>query len=221
VPLNAAVDVPEGLSDAAAAALVNPALSSWLPLSRLGAQGATVLVVGATGTSGLLAVQTAKALGAARVVAAGRNVDGLARATELGADATVTLSDDLAAPLADAVGPDGAYDIVLDYLWGPPAAAVLRALVANKVDPHRPVRFVNIGNLAGAELALPAAAIRSSAIQISGHGIGSFPLELQAPAVAAAFDAAAAGRLSIDFVEHPLRDVETAWDLPQRLVLVP
>ena len=221
VPLRAVVDVPEGVSDATAAAIVNPAASSWLPLSRLGAEGATVLVHGATGTSGLLAVQVARALGASRVVAAGRNADSLARATELGADATVTLADDLAGPLAEAAGPDGAYDIVLDYLWGPPAATVLQALVANKVDPHRPVRFVNIGNLAGAELALPAATIRSSAIQVSGHGIGSFPLELQGPAVAALFAAAADGRLTVDYVEHPLSEVGTVWDLPERLVLVP
>lgn len=217
----AVVDVPDALSDATAAAIVNPAASSWLPLNRLGADGATVLVLGATGTSGLLAVQTARALGAARVVAAGRNAAGLARAAELGADATVTLADDLTGPLAQAAGPDGAYDIVLDYLWGSPAAAVLQALVANKVDPHRPVRFVNIGNLAGPEIALPAALIRSSAIEVSGHGIGSFPLELQGPAVAALYAAAADGRLSVDYVERPLREVETAWDLPERLVLVP
>jgi NADPH:quinone reductase-like Zn-dependent oxidoreductase len=218
---NAAVEVPDGLSDATAAALVNPAASSWVPLSRLGAEGATVLVNGATGTSGLLAVQTARALGAARVVAVGRNADGLARASELGADATVTLTDDLAAPLAEAAGPDGAYDIVLDYLWGAPASAVLQALVTNKVDPHRPVRFVNIGNLAGAELPLPAAVIRSSAIQISGHGIGNFPLELMAPAVGAMFAAAVEGRLTVGYVERPLSEVETAWDLPDRLVLIP
>jgi len=216
-----AVEVPDGLSDAAAAALVNPAASSWIPLSRLGAEGATVLVVGATGTSGLLAVQTARALGAARVVAAGRNAAGLARASELGADATVTLGDDLAAPLAEAAGPDGAYDIVLDYLWGPAASAVLQALVANKVDPHRPVRFINIGNLAGAELPLAAATLRSTAIQVSGHGIGSFPTELMSPGVGAMFAAAVEGRLTVDFVERPLSEVESAWDLPERLVLVP
>ncbi len=221
VPVAAAVDVPEGLSDATAAALVNPAASSWIPLSRLGAEGATVLVLGATGTSGLLAVQTAKALGAARVVAAGRNANGLARATALGADATVTLGVDLAAPLADAAGTDGAYDVVLDYLWGPPALGVLDALVTNGVDPHRPVRFVNIGNLAGAELPLTAATLRSRAIEVSGHGIGSFGMELMGPAVAAMFAAAVDGRLTVDFVEHPLSEVETAWDLPERLVLVP
>ena len=221
VPVAAAVDVPEGLSDTTAAALVNPAASSWVPLSRLGAEGATVLIIGATGTSGLLAVQAAKAQGAARVVALGRNAAGLARAAELGADATVMLGDDLAAPLAEAAGPDGAYDIVLDYLWGPPALAVLQALVTNKVDPHRPVRFVNIGNLAGAELALPAAVVRSSAIQVSGHGIGSFPMELMGPAVRAMFAAALEGRLTVDFVERPLSEVGAAWDLPERLVLVP
>lgn len=221
VPEAAAVEVPDGLSDATAAALVNPAASSWIPLNRLGAEGATVLVVGATGTSGLLAVQTARALGAARVVALGRNPDGLARASELGADATVVLGDDLAGPLAEAAGPDGAYDIVLDYLWGPPASAVLQALVANKVDPHRGVRFVNIGNLAGAELSLPAAVLRSSAIQLSGHGIGNFPMELMAPAVGAMFAAAAEGKLTVDYVERPLSEVESAWDLPERLVLVP
>lgn len=218
VPTGAAVEVPEGLSDATAAALVNPAASSWVPLSRLGAEGATVLVLGATGTSGLLAVQTASALGAARVVAVGRNVDGLARATELGADATVELGGDLAAPLAAAAG---AYDIVLDYLWGPPASAVLAALVANKVDPHRPVRFVNIGNLAGAELPLAATVLRSSAIEVSGHGIGSYPMELMPPAVGAMFAAAVEGRLTVDYVEHPLSEVESAWDSPGRLVLVP
>ena len=215
------VEVPEGLSDATAAALVNPAASSWVPLSRLGAEGKTVLVVGATGTSGLLAVQVAKALGAAHVVAAGRNADGLARASALGADATVTLADDLAAPLAEAAGPGGAYDIVLDYLWGPPASAVLNALVANKVDPHRPVQLVNIGNLAGAELPLAAATLRSSAIHLSGHGIGSFPLELVPPAVAAMFAAAVDGKLTVDYIERPLSEVESAWDLPERLVLVP
>lgn len=221
VPEAAAVEVPEGLSSGTAAALVNPAASSWIPLTRLGAEGATVLVLGATGTSGLLAVQAAKALGAARVVAVGRNAEGLARAARLGADATVPLADDLAAPLADAAGPGGAYDIVLDYLWGPPAKAVLDALVVNKTDPHRPVRFVNIGNLAGADLPLSAATIRSSAIQVSGHGIGNFPIELMAPAVRALFAAAVEGQLSVDFVERPLREVESAWDLPERLVLVP
>ena len=218
VPDGPAVEVPEGLSDATAAALVNPALSSWIPLSRLGVEGATVLVLGATGTSGLLAVQVAKALGAGRVVAAGRNADGLARATELGADATVTLAEDLTGPLAEAAG---AYDVVLDYLWGPPASAVLRGLVANKVDPHRPVRVVNIGNLAGADLPLPATTLRSSAIQVSGHGIGSFPTELVAPAVAAVFAAAVEGKLTVDYVERPLSEVESAWDLPERLVLIP
>jgi NADPH:quinone reductase-like Zn-dependent oxidoreductase len=178
-------------------------------------------VLGATGTSGLLAVQTARALGATRVVAVGRNADGLARAAELGADATVALADDLSAPLAEAAGPDGAYDIVLDYLWGPPASSVLAALVANKVDPHRPVRFVNIGNLAGPELAMAAATLRSSAIEVFGHGIGSFPIELVPPATAAMFAAAAEGRLTVDHVERPLREVESAWDLPVRLVLVP
>ena len=221
LPAGAGIDVPDGLSSATAAALVNPAGSSWIPLSRIGAEGKTVLVVGATGTSGLLAVQVAKAQGAARVVALGRNADGLARAAALGADATVILSDDLAGPLAEAAGPDGAYDIVLDYLWGAPARAVLDALVANKVDPHRPVRFVNIGNLAGAELALPAPVVRSSAIELSGHGIGSFPLELVPAATKAMFAAAVEGRLTVDFEERPLSDVETAWDHPVRLVLVP
>jgi NADPH:quinone reductase-like Zn-dependent oxidoreductase len=210
--------VPEGLSDATAAALVNPAGSSWIPLSRIGAQGKNVLVIGATGTSGLLAVQAARAQGAARVVALGRNADGLARAAELGADATISLADDLAAPLAEAAG---AYDVVLDYLWGPPARAVLDALVANKVDPHRPVRFVNIGNLAGAELAVPAAALRSSAIELSGHGIGSFPTELVPDATRAMFAAALEGKLTVDFEERPLSEVESAWDDPVRLVLVP
>ena len=80
---------------------------------------------------------------------------------------------------------------------------------------------MNIGNLAGAELPLAAATLRSSAIELSGHGIGSFPTELVPPATVAMFAAAAEGRLTVDYVERPLREVESAWDLPERLVLVP
>jgi NADPH2:quinone reductase len=212
------IEVPATLDDAHAAALVNPATSSWVPLRRTLPAGGTVLVLGATGVAGLLAVQTARALGAERVVAVGRNPAALARAAALGADVTVGLEQDLSVALQQAA--DG-YDVVLDYLWGEPALRTLTALATNRVDPTRPVRFVTVGALAGPEVAFPSALLRSSAIRLSGHGIGSAPADALPRAVVEIFAAAADGRLQVDVVTHPLREVTGVWDSTERVVLVP
>ena len=85
--------VPEGLSDEIAAALPNPGVSAWLSLAFRAklAPGENVLILGATGVTGKLAIQIAKLLGAARVVAAGRNPESLSTLHQLGADATIQL----------------------------------------------------------------------------------------------------------------------------------
>src|SRR4029077_20333496 len=104
------IDVPDGADPALAAGLGIAGMAGWLPLAwRAPLRGGeNVLVLGATGSVGLVAVQVAKLLGAARVVAAGRSVAGLERATELGADGTVRLDvDDLASAFKDAFGGSG------------------------------------------------------------------------------------------------------------------
>jgi NADPH:quinone reductase-like Zn-dependent oxidoreductase len=137
-----ALPVPNDVSDVEAAGVGNAGLAAWLPLSWRGRlrAGEVVLILGATGTSGLIAVFDAKRLGAKRVVAVGRNPEALRRARDLGADATVSLTadGDLPAAFRDAAG--GTVDVVLDYLNGAPAEAALKAM--------SPVgRMVQIGSI--------------------------------------------------------------------------
>jgi NADPH2:quinone reductase len=171
------LSVPDGIDDDTAAALPNPALSSWLPLvwrARL-KPGETVLILGATGVAGKLAIQIAKHLGAGRVVAAGRNRRVLETLPELGADATIPLDEpdqELRAAFRREAG-NKPFDVVLDYVWGHPTEVLLDALTGHDVMAHRnPLRLVEIGEMAGPTISLPAAALRSSGIEIYGSGGG-------------------------------------------------
>ncbi len=230
VPRTWCVPVPEGVDDCIAAALPNPALSSWLPLTWRAQlkRGETVLVLGATGVAGKLAVQIAKHLGAGRVVAAGRNERILQTLASLGADATIVLSqsdEDLALAFSrEALR--GHFDIVLDYVWGHPTEVLLAALTGHDVRAEsRGVRLIEIGEMAGPTVSLSAAALRSCGIEISGTGGGSVPHSVIFDAFPKVWALAASGRLHIDTERVPLADVESAWqrnDLPgRRLVIIP
>ncbi len=230
VPRTWCVPVPEGVDDCIAAALPNPALSSWLPLTWRAQlkRGETVLVLGATGVAGKLAVQIAKHLGAGRVVAAGRNEGILQTLASLGADATIALSqsdEDLALAFSrEALR--GHFDIVLDYVWGHPTEVLLAALTGHDVRAEsRGVRLIEIGEMAGPTISLSAAALRSSGIEISGTGGGSVPHSVIFEAFPKVWALAASGQLHIDTERVPLADVESAWrrnDLPgRRLVIIP
>ena len=150
------IDVPDGADPALAAGLGIAGMAGWLPLAwRAPLRGGeNVLVLGATGSVGFVAVQTAKLLGAARVVAAGRSAAGLERAMQHGADATLRLDevDDLVAAFKDAFGGEGP-SYVFDPLWGEPTAAAVQAAV-----PHATI--VNLGQSAGATSELASAAVR-------------------------------------------------------------
>ncbi|MFT3694128.1 MAG: zinc-binding alcohol dehydrogenase family protein [Kofleriaceae bacterium] len=186
------------LDPALVAAMVNPAMSSWFAL-RLRAQlvaGETVLILGATGASGSLAVQVAKHLGAARVIAVGRSRDKLAR---LGVEA-FTLEDSLAPVIAEV-------DIVLDYLWGEPAARVLAALAASK--SQRRVRYVQIGGSAGKDFAFDSAALRAIDLAILGSGIGSVKPAQIGPEIAQLLPVLPA--LSLEIERVPLARVAEVW----------
>ena len=198
--------VPEGVDDGVAVALGIAGLAGWLALtwSAKLREGESVLVLGATGTVGQVAVQGAKLLGASRVVAAGRNESALARATELGADATVQLGgEDLAERFKEAAG-DG-FDVIVDPLWGEPGVAAMEA-------SKRFTRHVALGQSAGMHASVSVATVRNKPVTIVGHTNYAIPFEDQQAAYVAMCEHAAAGRLTAEVEATPLDDVATAWE---------
>jgi len=222
--------VPDGVDDDTAAALPNPALSAWLPLvwrAQL-KPGETVLILGATGVAGKLAIQIAKHLGAGRVVAAGRNAPILETLPDLGADATIAL-DQADPELTTAFSREARrqrFDIVLDYVWGHPTEVLLDALTGHDVMAESDtLRLIEIGDMAGPTISLSAAALRSSGIEIYGSGGGSIPHTAIFEAFPKIWALAARDELRIDTEPVPLAEIENAWqrnDLQgRRLVIIP
>jgi len=217
------LDLPDDLDDVTAAAIANPGMSSWAAYAERARlkPGETVLVNGATGTSGRLAVQIARYLGAKKIIATGRDTEALKSVAALGADVTIPLVAEEAA-LDDAFKTQFAQgvDVVIDYLWGHSAERLLTA--AAKAAPEAvPIRFVQIGSTGGSDITLPSALLRSSAIEMMGSGIGSIALDRLVHAVRDLFAATAPGGFAIAFKPVPLADVEDAWsrdDSKQRTV---
>ena len=208
--------LPDGLDDAVAAGLANPAMSSWAALKARAkfVAGESVLILGATGVAGQLAVQIAKRLGARRVIAAGRNPAALEKLKALGADAVISLEQEKAA-LVDAfraeIAGDGV-DVVLDYLWGAPAESVLAAIAQKGLSHSSPrIRFVQIGNSAGATITLAGATLRSSGLELLGSGFGSASLTEIFAAVGEFFKEAAARPFDVEIKTVALKDVEPVW----------
>ncbi len=213
--------LPDGIDDATAAGIANPAMSSWVALTVRAkfVAGESVLVLGATGVAGQLAVQIAKRLGARRVVAAGRNPQALEELKGLGADQVISLDQEhgaLVSSLRDAVA-SGGVDVVLDYLWGSPAQAALEALSQKGLSKMAPrVRFVQIGSSAGTTIPLPAATLRSSGLELLGSGFGSASLDQISQALKEFFATAAANPFRTAIKTAALRDVESLWNSPER-----
>jgi NADPH2:quinone reductase len=204
------VPVPDGLDPVTAAAIANAGMSSWAALTERAhlTAGETVLVNGATGSSGRLAVRIARHLGAARIVATGRNREVL---ETLGADETIALTEDNAAlEKAFAQAVEAGVDVVLDYIWGMSARALLVA-AARTLPEGKPLRFVQIGNMSGAEIALPAQALRAAAIDLLGSGIGSVPIDRLLASIGGVFAAAGSAGLTLPVDPTPLSEVEAVW----------
>lgn len=226
IDVRRSVEVPSDADPVALAAAMNPAMSSWVALRRrIGdAPRERVLILGATGSAGRLAVQVAKLLGASRVVAAGRDADRLATLPGLGADATVSLAGDPSTVDAELEREAADVDLVIDYLWGLPAAEAMRAIVTARPDRAAPLTWVQIGSVAGATSPIPSAALRAARLQIVGSGQGSVPtrdIVAELPDLAAAVTA---GTFRIDARAVPLREVTEAWQHSggeDRVVLVP
>jgi NADPH:quinone reductase-like Zn-dependent oxidoreductase len=198
--------VPDGVADDVAAALGNAGLAAWLALSwRAGLRrGETVLILGATGVSGLIGVTAAKRLGAGRVVAAGRNRDALDRAKRLGADVTVDLSaSDLIAAYRDAAGGD--VEVVIDNVNGAAGEAALEVLALNG-------RLIHVGAMAGPTMTVRGGALRRMSADIRGFAYYHAPVDLQAQAYGELCRLAAAGAIEIDVETRPLSQIGTAWD---------
>jgi NADPH:quinone reductase-like Zn-dependent oxidoreductase len=199
-------EVAEALDDATVAALGNTGLGAWLAVSwrsRL-RPGETVLVLGATGAVGSVAVQAAKLLGAGRVVAAARPNERLAGLLERGADAIVELDgDDLTAAIKDAAG--GAVDVTIDTLWGEPAMAAIGAAA-------RFARHVQVGQLAAADMTLAAPAVRSVSLDLCGFSVAHPPIEVRRDGFLRLTTHAARGELVVDVERFPLEQVGTAWE---------
>lgn len=199
------VDLPPKLDTAIGAAIGNAGLAAWLSLTWRGqlSSGETVLVLGATGAVGSIAIQLAKLHGAGRIIAAGREPDQLRRAHELGADACVRLGlSDTGKQLVEATG-SGA-DLILDLTWGDPAMLALSAAAPG-------ARLVQVGNGAGAQAAVPADIVRSKALTILGYATYHVPRGERLSAYQHVADLAAAGKISIELQRVPLADVAHAW----------
>jgi NADPH:quinone reductase-like Zn-dependent oxidoreductase len=196
VPSRQCLPLPDQLDSVTAAAIANPAMSSWAALTERAKleAGETVPVNGATGAAGQLAVQIARRLGAAKVFATGRRPEALREAAALGADLTIPLvKDEAALDERFAAAFDNGVDVVIDYLWGRSAERLLNA--AAKAGKAPPVRFVQIGSASGETIALPSAILRSAPITLMGSGLGSVSPDRLLASVGAALQAAATGGL--------------------------
>ena len=226
VPQAFTFPVPENLNDETAAALPNPGVSAWLSLAYRAklAPGENVLILGATGVTGKLAVQIAKLLGAARVVAAGRNQQALGTLHNLGADATIPLTlpeHELSDAFLREAGPSG-FQVVIDYVWSRPAEAFLTAISRKEFAAIKSeTRFVQVGESAAPAITLPAAVLRSSALTIMGTA-GIPPGNVLFEALKQVMAHAAKGELHIETESVPLADIEKAWqrDQPGRRLVI-
>jgi NADPH:quinone reductase-like Zn-dependent oxidoreductase len=212
VPSSQCVIVPDGLDDTVAAAIAIPGMSSWVALKERAnfTTGETVLVNGATGTSGRLAVRVAKYLGAKKVIATGRQAATLQSMKALGADETILLIED-----RDALEKTFkeqftcGVDVVLDYLWGRSAECLL--IAGSRAGTGAPIRFIQIGTAGGANITLPGAILRSTAIELKGSGLGSVSVNRIVRGIEEVLHAAVAGRFEIATKPVPLSEVEQAW----------
>lgn len=223
VPEAAVLPVPDGVGDDLAAALGLSAAAAWMALTWRGRlqPGEQVLVLGASGTVGQVAVQAARLLGAGRVVAACRDAHGRARAADLGADAVADLSGndagELAARLTEAAA--GPVDLVIDPVWGLPAEAAAQVLA-----PHG--RLVNLGSAAGARATFASAALRGGTLSVLGYTNNALSDEQKKAALAEVLGHAAAGHLTTDLETLPLDRAAEGWSRcgqtpHRRAVLIP
>ncbi|MCY1142027.1 zinc-binding alcohol dehydrogenase family protein [Actinoplanes sp. Pm04-4] len=203
------IELPTGADVAQIAAAMNPAMSSWVALRRRVPlqPGQSVLVLGATGNAGAMAMRVAELLGAGRVIGAARRPSG----------DVVALSD--VAQVAAEV------DVVLDYLWGQPASDAMMAILKARADRSRELNWIQIGSVAGPTIDLPSVALRSANFRLQGNGQGAVSPRAYLAELPSLIAEITAGHLALKTRSKPLADVETVWTAPEapgvRTVLTP
>ena len=221
IDLRQSVELPGGTDPVRVAAAMNPAMSSWVALRRrTGFQaGQSVLVLGATGSSGQMAVQVAKQLGAG-----GSSRPAATRSGWRACQSSGQTPSCRSATARSSAAAAADVDVVIDYLWGPATADAMIAIATHRSNDCQPLTWIEIGSVAGATAEIPSAALRALPLQIVGSGQGSVSTRdilAELPAIA---EAIISGALRIDARGVPLRDVTSAWqdiDGTERIVLIP
>lgn len=221
------VPLPENADPVTVAAAMNPAMSSWVALRRRVAfrPGQSVLVLGATGNAGQMAVQIARRLGADRIVAAGRDQRRLDLLAGLGATDVVPLAGE-PAEAAERLGKAAAdVDVVIDYTWGAPTERAIPALLTHRAERSAPLDWIQIGSMAGLDITLPSFVLRAANLRIMGSGQGSLTAAGIVAELPSLVEELAAGTLTAAAVPLPLAEVEQAWTAPadpgRRIVFTP
>ena len=220
VPDSAGFPVPDGLDPGLAAALGLAGLVGWVSLDYRGhlQPGETVLVLGAGGAAGQLAVQSARIMGAGRVVGAARG-KALGQAADRGADAVVDLADDQAIDAGLAAAAPGGYDVIVDFLWGGPAPYAMN-------HANVGARYIQVGSSAGPTSTITAAAIRNRLLTLVGQGTVGTPAEVRRSAYAQLMRHATDGKFVLDLEQTRLDNISQTWEhlkagAPRKLVVTP
>jgi NADPH:quinone reductase-like Zn-dependent oxidoreductase len=221
VPRGHCIPIPNHTNLLNAAGAANPGMSSWAALTRRAEirSGEAVLINGATGISGRLAVKVARHLGASRIVATGRNAETILSLTDLGADHTIPLDgipEETVRRLRAAIE-DHDIRVVLDYLWGEPAKRILEAIARRDPNAEQPrIRFVQIGSSAGKEMQIDSHILRSTAVELMGSGIGSIPFRELILACGEFLSVAESKEFSVPTLACPLAEIGEAWNASDR-----
>jgi NADPH:quinone reductase-like Zn-dependent oxidoreductase len=214
------VKIPEGMEDAVAAALPNAVAGSAMALRFRAAMqaGETVLINGATGFTGRIAVQVAKHYGAKKIIVTGRNQKLLQSLLELGVDEIISTqqTDEKFITQLKEIHNNTPFDVIIDYLWGHTAELILGTLKGKGAFTHK-TRFVSIGSVTGDKIQLSAENLRSVDLQLSGSGLGSWTKEqmqkLFSEILPEMFQLAVVGKLKIETINISLKDIEKLWDM--------
>lgn len=221
IELDHSIELPADCDPVTMAGAMNPAMASWLALRcRIRfLRGQRVIIVGATGSSGKLAVQVARHLGASQVIAAGRDQHKLVQLRALGATDVVTLDDAGLGATAHEV------DVVLDFVWGQTAAHLMEAVLGKRSNRSQALSWIHIGSMAGELAVIPGALLRSANLQVLGSGHGSVSAREILTELPTLAQAIARGTFTLDVNAMPLRDVEKGWSEAahgsKRIVFVP
>jgi NADPH:quinone reductase-like Zn-dependent oxidoreductase len=213
VPKRGITPIPEGYDPVQMAGSINPAMSSWMALTTRTSdlpKDFSVLILGVTSTSGAVAIPLARALGAGKIIGCARNTSKMA---ELGLDETITLADP---PTQTDFSKAEDVDVILDYLYGEPAAHLL-----NSLKSTTPIQYVQIGSLSGDSANIPFAVLRGNQVSLRGAGLGGWSMKEyaeQLPKCIVAMKDMKPSKFSV----VKLADIESAWGLTkERLVVIP